>query len=166
MTDSTIRAATVCVRVCTVTYTHACCLLHTCSHPDSLAAVESRGLIGRVPCNGHFDWLSGWLPPCQLREHICMCLCDECVCHGGSKQPMTIFTPIYVSFCSLFPFVFVFLMKSFWPVFTFFSPTSFFLCDYHHRAVVLCLGFDRSDQFDLPKKVLQIQVHTRQESLL
>lgn len=145
MTDSTIRAATVCVRVCTVTYTHACCLLHTCSHPDSLAAVESRGLTGCVPCNGHFDWLSGWLPPCQLREHICMCLCDECVCHGGSKQQMTIFTPIYVSFSSLFPFVFVFLMKSFWPVLTFFfSPTSF-LCDYHHRAVVLSLGFDRAE---------------------
>lgn len=128
MTDSTIRAATVCVRVCTVTYTHTCCLLHTCSHPDSLAAVESRGLIGHVPCNGHFDWLSGRLPPCQLREHICMCLCDECVCHGGSKQPMTIFTPIYVSFFSLFPFVFVFFNEEvfFLPVFTFFSPTSFF----------------------------------------
>lgn len=54
---------------------HTCCLLHSCSHPDSLAAAESRGLIGRVPCNGRFDWLSGWLPPCQLREHVCMCVC-------------------------------------------------------------------------------------------
>ncbi|KAI3361928.1 hypothetical protein L3Q82_012276, partial [Scortum barcoo] len=35
-----------------------------------LAAAESRGLIGRVPCNGRFDWLSGRLPPRQLREHV------------------------------------------------------------------------------------------------
>ncbi len=61
------------------THTLTWCLLRSCSHPDSLAAAESRGLIGRAPCNGRFDWLSGWLPPCQLREHVCLCVCCVCV---------------------------------------------------------------------------------------
>ncbi|TNN78910.1 hypothetical protein EYF80_010836 [Liparis tanakae] len=34
---------------------------------QGLAVAESRGPIGRVPCNGRFDWLPGRLPPHHLR---------------------------------------------------------------------------------------------------
>lgn len=54
------------------THTLSASYTHSCSHPDSLATTESRGLIGCVPHNERFDWLSGRLPPCQLREHVCV----------------------------------------------------------------------------------------------
>lgn len=84
--------------VCSHAHTHidiTCCILRFCSQPDSLAAAESRGLIGHLPCNSRFDWLSGWLPPCQLRERLCV---HVRVCYSVSKSKCSPLS-IYASLC-------------------------------------------------------------------
>lgn len=101
------------------THTQTCCILRSCSHPDSLAAAESRGLIGRLPCNGRFDWLSGRLPPCQLREHLCVRVrVCECVTVAANQNARCFLClPLFMFLSS----VFFFFISHFWIFSTWFS---------------------------------------------
>lgn len=80
------------------------------SYPDSLTASESRGLIGHMPWNRRFDWLSGRVPPCQLRERVRLHACDGCDCHGGSNYPWKQLC-VFITWClpPLLFFLFFFL---------------------------------------------------------